>query len=65
MTEFKAGDFISPVCDTYPAWHNIEILSYNAIERNATVKYKDGRILEDFNLDPACGVPFKVVGDAS
>lgn len=38
----------------------MEILEYNAATKDATVKDLDGDIIQNFNLNPDIGVPFKV-----
>lgn len=58
---FKAGDKITPDYDSYPRhWKLMEILEYNAATKDATVKDLDGDIIQNFNLNPDIGVPFKV-----
>lgn len=59
---FKRGDVIKPVEDwQFPQWAGATVISYDAESQTGTVKLKDGRVFEDFNLNPEIGVPFKCV----
>lgn len=64
VMQFKEGDVIEPACEhtiAFPNWYGLTVISYDENCKTATVKYKDGRIFEHFNLDPKQGVPFKCV----
>jgi len=62
---FKVGDKITPVesdwLKEFPHWDGMVIIEYTDIQMEATVKTKDGDIIDEFNLDPNFGAPFKVI----
>lgn len=61
---FKAGDILVPVYDEdsvkFPEWDGIEVLEYDPVKKECTVKLVSGEIIEGFNVDPSYAVPFKV-----
>lgn len=61
---FKRGDVISPMEPCFPSWENMTIISYCMVTQTATVRFQDGRVFEDFNLNPNKGVEFECVNQS-